>query len=279
MLVEIAVGDAYGAGWEFIQDDMPDKIVGYRQHPRHTGLRPGQYTDDTQMSLAIAELIIENDDSKWTPEGIAAKFVNCFKRDPRDGYSRGFQTILESVDSGRMLLSTINGDSTKNGAAMRSGPIGCLPDIQEVMQKTALQAKVTHDSNLGIRSAVAAALMTHYFAYDLGPKDTLINFIQQYVPGNWNAWADRVGSRDGTLAVRGAIGAIVTSKSLTEILIKTVKLGGDTDTTCAIAMAAASMSKEVKNDVPHHLLGALENKKFGRDYLVQRDGDLMEVIR
>ena len=33
----------------------------YVQHPRHRGTKPGMYTDDTQMSLAIAEALVAGD--------------------------------------------------------------------------------------------------------------------------------------------------------------------------------------------------------------------------
>ena len=50
-----------------------------------------KYSDDTQMSLAIAELVIEEKD--WTSQLIADKFVAVFKRDERFGYS---SRILQS---------------------------------------------------------------------------------------------------------------------------------------------------------------------------------------
>jgi ADP-ribosyl-[dinitrogen reductase] hydrolase len=61
MLVECAIGDALGAGFEFtssyfIKDNFNPKKLSYIQHPSHQ-IKPGCYTDDTQMSLAIAEFI------------------------------------------------------------------------------------------------------------------------------------------------------------------------------------------------------------------------------
>ncbi|BAY79371.1 ADP-ribosylation/crystallin J1 (plasmid) [Nostoc linckia NIES-25] len=50
------------------------------QHPRFR-LIPGNYTDDTQMSIAIAEVIVAQ--APWTAEVLAQSFVTAFKRDPR----------------------------------------------------------------------------------------------------------------------------------------------------------------------------------------------------
>lgn len=62
MLVELAIGDAYGAGFEYAPAAIlkHNDLSRYIQHPKHN-IRPGQYTDDTQMSLAIAEAIVSAD--------------------------------------------------------------------------------------------------------------------------------------------------------------------------------------------------------------------------
>src|ERR1700722_10974607 len=90
MLLELAIGDAYGAGFEYAADRIvreKNDLSGYIQHPRH-GIKPGCYTDDTQMSIAVAEAIVS--DEPWTPQGLADRFVTSFKRDPREGYAGVF---------------------------------------------------------------------------------------------------------------------------------------------------------------------------------------------
>ncbi len=62
MLLELAVGDAYGAGFEYADADTvaaKNDLSHYVRHPRHR-ISPGRYTDDTQMSLAIAEAILSD---------------------------------------------------------------------------------------------------------------------------------------------------------------------------------------------------------------------------
>jgi ADP-ribosyl-[dinitrogen reductase] hydrolase len=91
MLLELAIGDAYRAGFEYVSSKLVrehNDLSHYAQHPRHT-IRPGCYTDDAQMSIAIAELIVS--DTPWEPLQIANKFVEVFKRDPREGYAREFR--------------------------------------------------------------------------------------------------------------------------------------------------------------------------------------------
>jgi hypothetical protein len=88
MLLELAIGDAYGAGLEYADElvSQYNNLAGYMQHPRH-GTAPGQYTDDTQMSIAVAEAIVSGE--PWTPKLLADALVRAFRRDPRDGNARG----------------------------------------------------------------------------------------------------------------------------------------------------------------------------------------------
>lgn len=63
-------------------------------------------TDDTQMSLAIAEAIVSRE--PWTPELLAAKFVKAFKRDRRVGYASklyNFRDYIMELDKKLMNLT------------------------------------------------------------------------------------------------------------------------------------------------------------------------------
>src|SRR5271155_2330265 len=151
MLVRIAQGDAYGMGVEYIQpQDEPLReralrFEAYGQHPVHK-LRPGQYTDDTQMSIAVSEVLL-GEEYRWP--SFADAFVRCFKRDPRDGYARGFQAVLESVSDSVGLVTKVDPRSDKNGAAMRAVPIGVLRKTNDVIAVATSQAKITHDTPAG----------------------------------------------------------------------------------------------------------------------------------
>ncbi len=71
MLLELAIGDAYGAGFEYADTEtirLHNNLSRYVKHPRHN-IRPGCYTDDTQMSLAIAETMVSGE--PWKPAVLA----------------------------------------------------------------------------------------------------------------------------------------------------------------------------------------------------------------
>jgi len=278
MLVELAIGDAYGAGFEYANEMIQyNDLSRYIQHPRHKGLRPGQYTDDTQMSIAIAELIISGDE--WTPLNIANRFVDCFKRDWRDGYARGFQKFLESISSGQEFLDKIKPHSDKSGAAMRACPIGIYEDIYEVVEKAEIQAKLTHDTPDGIAAAKAVAIMSHSCIYDREVYSYvcfLHNAMLHWVPGfEWDDdWVGKVKSK-GWMSVHAALTAVRRNLKLSELLKDCINFTGDTDTVATIALGAASCSSEYENDLPDVLYTGLENGTYGREYLEWLDEKLM----
>jgi len=277
MLRELAVGDAYGAGFEYAPEMASyNDLSRYVRHPRHR-LFPGAYTDDTQMSLAIAEVIVSGAD--WTPLNLANAFVAAFKRDPREGYASGFYDFLRHVRDGAQFLAEIRGESDKSGAAMRAAPVGVYPTIAEVVERARVQAAITHNTPDGINAAIAAALMSHYCLYRLGPRHALGAFLESHVPGDWSLpWTGKVKSK-GWMSVRAAITALTASERMSDLLRRCVDFTGDVDTVAAIALAAGSCCAEVEQDLPAHLVNGLEESAFGRTYIESLDARLLSLVR
>lgn len=278
MLLELAIGDAYGAGFEYADPEFvrQNNTLRYHQHPKHIGIKPGMYTDDTQMSLAIAELMIEG--KAWTSLNLASKFVEVFKRDEREGYASRFYHFLQHTKSGEEFLANIHPNSEKSGAAMRAPVIGILKDKQEVLEKAETQAIITHNTRDGIRAAKASAMIVHYFLREKGKKRDLHTYLKAHVKGDWaSRWTGKVGSK-GWMSVRAAITAIQESSSMADLLKRCVSYTGDVDTVATIAMAGASVCPELKNDLPGPLYNDLENNRFGKDYLRSLDQDLLLLM-
>ena len=113
----------YGAGFEYNTNAQPfNTLENYIAHTKH-GLFAGQYTDDTQMSLAIAEAIVEDDE--WTPLSLAQRFCDVFHRDVRPGYAGGFYKFLAEHTDGSDFRD-IRPDSDKSGGAMRLHLLVCF---------------------------------------------------------------------------------------------------------------------------------------------------------
>lgn len=273
MLVQIAIADAYGAGFEFQKQSFIDVYnTGTCYEAGGRGLSVGAYTDDTQMSLAIAELLLEKEN--WSRFDVAQKFLDAFKRDPRAGYAKGFYNFLQKTRSAEGFLENIIQESTKSGGAMRSAPLGVISDIDELISKTYLQASVTHNTEQGLTSSIATALASHYFYHDIGDKKDLPKFLTCFLSGDWfTPWKGFV-SVEGMDCVKGAITAVQQSDSLSEILIRCVAFGGDTDTVASIALGIINTSNQFENDLSPALFHGLENNRYGYDYLLDTQGKL-----
>jgi ADP-ribosylglycohydrolase len=278
MLLELAIGDAYGAGFEYAPDQLVRRhntASGYVRHPKHD-IAPGNYTDDTQMSLAIAEAIVSGE--LWTALHLANRFVEVFHRDRREGYAGRFYEFLLSVNSGDEFLARIRPDSDKSGAAMRAVPLGVFPTAQEVLDRCRVQAAITHDTPDGVHAAQAASLMSHYFLHQIGPKARLGEYLDQLVPGRWSqSWHGKVGPK-GWMSVRAAVTAVVRNSRLSTLLKDCIAFTGDVDTVATIALGSASSSEEYLRDLPGSLVAGLENGAFGRDYLISLDKNLLRGV-
>jgi ADP-ribosyl-[dinitrogen reductase] hydrolase len=276
MLVELAIGDAYGAGFEYAADRIVrerNDLSAYIQHPRH-GIKPGCYTDDTQMTVAVAEAIISEE--PWEAETLADRFVIAFKRDPREGYARNFYGFLQEVSDGTEFLARIRPESDKSGAAMRASPIGVFQTIDDVIRRCTIQAAITHNTPDGINAAVAASLMSHYFVHRVGPKAELGSFLASHVTGPWTTpWRGKVGAQ-GLMSVHAAVSAVMANSTMSGLLRSCVALTGDVDTVATIALAAGACSEEILQDLPENLVSGLENGAFGRDFLRALDNRLMQ---
>jgi ADP-ribosylglycohydrolase len=280
MLVELAIGDAYGAGFEYSNDNFVrqhNTLEAYVQHPRHHTIQPGQYTDDTQMSLAVAEAVVSGE--AWTAQMLAHRFVAAFKRDPREGYASGFYSFLCDVRDGDEFLDRIRPDSDKSGAAMRACPIGIYPDRARVIQYADLQARLTHDTPDGVAAAVGAALAAHYCIHQLGPKSDLPAYLEDHVGrhGQWTVpWTGKVGAQ-GMMSVRAAITALVACNDIASLLKKCIAYTGDVDTVATIALACAAHSNEYRKNTPQPLVDTLENGTYGFDYIDRLDLKLLAM--
>lgn len=275
MLVELAIGDAYGISFEFV----PEAVVKSQNiYPpmnyvfRPDYLLPGQYTDDTQMSLALAEHIAEG--RPWDKMTILKTFFDAFKRDPRRGYSNSFYHLLKSSFKVETLARKLEGTSNGCGAAMRAVPCALAPDIDTAIYWAGEQAKVTHNNEQGINSAKAIAAMAFYAHKDIGDAASVYAWIRRYVPGISLNPIDGFIRNNGEDVVRAAAQVYSSYNTMTQILWKSVDFTGDVDSVAAIAMGCAALSKRHTNDLPKSFYDNLENGTYGRDYLKALDTKL-----
>ena len=145
------LGDAFGSGFEGM-------------HPDRTGFHmsllskifPRQYTDDTDMTLALADSIIQS--GKIDPEDIAKQFsLYC---DLTRGYAIGTIKAILALRAGlkwyQVARIVFEEGSFGNGAAMRVSPVGLFyhHDLDKIQEAAIKQANITHVHPLGQWGAV-----------------------------------------------------------------------------------------------------------------------------
>tara|TARA_Y100000034_G_scaffold74118_1_gene89167 strand:- start:3035 stop:3877 length:843 start_codon:yes stop_codon:yes gene_type:complete len=272
MLVEIAVADAYGAGFEFVEQEVivaENKLIDYRAH-QLSGIK-GCYTDDTQMSLALVELMLK--DIEWTQENIAEAFYECYKRDPVHGYAKRLQAAFSEAENAAIFARMINSDSFGNGAMMRSVPLGYFNSETEVIDRATIQASVTHNHPIAIDASVCIALAAHAGLYGKATLSELPEYLLSLGYKVNSGWHGRVKaiSEDTLSAV---MSNLLAHNCYSTLIKNAVNFGGDTDSVAAISCGVASCYKETKKTLPEHLLKNFSKKSYGLDYLADIDSQL-----
>jgi poly(ADP-ribose) glycohydrolase ARH3 len=148
------LGDAFGSGFEGMDTDQAvfHMNILSRQFTR-------SYTDDTDMTLALAESIVQC--SKVDPEDIAKQFsLYC---DLTRGYAIGTIKAVQALRAGlkwhQVAQMVFENGSFGNGAAMRVSPVGVFyhHDLNGLREAAITQANITHVHPLGQWGAVMQA--------------------------------------------------------------------------------------------------------------------------
>lgn len=155
----LALGDALGATVEFMTAGEIRAAHGVHRELSGGGwlrLRPGQVTDDTEMSLAMARAL--DAAGGWSAPAVAAAFAAWLKGRPTDVGSTCRAGIRRF-----MLDGTTEGPPGEwdagNGAAMRVLPVALLTLGEDAaLQRLAVaQARITHHHPLSDAACVLVA--------------------------------------------------------------------------------------------------------------------------
>jgi ADP-ribosyl-[dinitrogen reductase] hydrolase len=241
-LLGSALGDALGATVEFCtqseiraQYGVLRKIVG----GGWLKLKPGEVTDDTQMSLCIARSLASVD---WSPADIAERFAAWFKGWPVDVGNTCRRGIARYINHGTVAGPFNEGDAG-NGAAMRVAPVALatLADGVLLERWAVEQGHITHNHPLSDAACVLVGRLIH-----MGCTGQSLECMQRavgsviaqfptfrFTPFRGLATAYVVDTMQTVLHY------FLSTHSFEECLVATVNQGGDADTTGAIAGAIA----------------------------------------
>ena len=267
VLIGAACGDALGAPFEFGGPGQwfrmfAQRVLGGTGEMIGGGgfnWAPGEFTDDTQMAVALAESIITcggvNPDHLW-------ESFRAWREGATDvGINTGIVLSQQSRHGAaeRAHLRQ-NGRSASNGCIMRIGPVGIwgvAAGRERTIEAAAEQAALTHfdpaaaagaaitaeiirrvilsGDIIGVAEDVVSELMSHPV---LGPA------VARYAPlvsTGWVPGADPAEPSNGSVwtAFAQALWAVRTTSNFEDAMIAAIELGGDTDTVAAIAGSMA----------------------------------------
>ena len=244
------IGDTTGAEFEFKKGEYIDynfEIVN----------RNLFYTDDTIMTLAVADIL---ESGKWNDkDNVIDTFKKWGKAYPDAGYGDKF--IYWVLGDNREPYN-----SCGNGSAMRVSPCGWYGNsVDEVTKMATAVTEVTHNHPEGIKGAVVTALCIYYARIGKSKE-----FIKKYIKSNYDInfnydklkktyYAENIICQ---ITVPVALYCFLISDSFMDCLRKTIALGGDSDTTAAISCAVAeAYYKELPKDLLFDCITKLDYQK------------------
>lgn len=295
VLLGTFVGDALGARWEGAP--AVELAEARRRLEQSLDTATLTYTDDTQLTLALAEHLCTH------PEVNASALAHTFREhfEPHRGYARGMFGIIDAWDRGvgaADAATTVFPDgSFGNGAAMRVAPVGMVwhDDPARAEAAARAQAQLTHAHPIGTDAAAAqaAAVAVAVNAGDFGFADVAALADGAATPELRKALgtaastpaaptglpdiAQRIGT--GVLAdqsVPAALWVAAAATSLEEAVVLSLGLGGDVDTVAAMACAVLGAAL-TDAAIPPVWLDLLEEGPRGRTYAVALSRRLAEA--
>lgn len=251
-LLGLAVGDALGTTLEFTKRD---------QHPPVTAivgggpfrLKPGQWTDDTSMALALGASLLEH--GRLDRKDLLDRFVDWWQEGDNSCTGECFDignTVKAALsyyrNTGRTDAGSTAPDTAGNGSIMRLAPavLYGLRSLRTTVSTAREQSLVTHAAPACLDACEAMARIMRSLIlrdWDEPARYTL----DGWSPGDAGVAAAVDGSRFSqsrddvastgfvTATLDAALWSVANTASFEEALILAVNLGGDADTVGAVA--------------------------------------------
>ena len=159
-LLGAAIGDALGMARESTPPDFQRFHEGYRRawrgHP-NAGLKPGQFTDDTQMMLLVAGMLADGTYSESAyAAALARMYMNEELRFPDGAVDAACRRLLLSGNPGGVSSNTA-------GCTGIAVPFGlAYGDPINVTERVVQACSVTHTHPAAHAGAVTVAMLVHH---------------------------------------------------------------------------------------------------------------------
>ena len=248
-----------------IYGDLAGSIYEFEQLKEIKSIDNGGYlsdksffSDDTILTVAVCDAIKSDLDYD--------KYLKKYIIDYMD-YKPDFHPYFRSSFSPYLIKwakSDLEGHSQGNGAMMRISPVGFLFDSEdEVIENARLATIPSHNSEEAIDSATKIALIIFYLRKGYSKEEVfdMLDINVKYTPfKKFNTTCSET--------IDNCLYAFYCSNSFIDAMQKTLLMGGDTDTNCAIVggMAEAcygmdnSLIQDVNKKIPTKFVKVLNRK-------------------
>lgn len=267
VLLGTAIGDALGVPFETKLSNYEPLIAWDGKTflgSEHHKLQPGQYSDDTQLSIEVAESLIAN--HGFNPDDLAKRYVEWMTSGRWRGHGKTTMMALQNLVAGKHWSESGIAGSYGNGTAMRSAPFGVYfrNDLQSLISICKIDSAITHVSEEAEAGSIAIALATAYAVNN--DTDNLLDKLWKVLPDS--KVKSSIYSLDslisspfiqpmqalGILGTKGDVRQTVPAAlycflkfdNYQEAVIASIRAGGDTDTTAAIVGALFGAKLGVK---------------------------------
>ncbi|MEM0503767.1 MAG: ADP-ribosylglycohydrolase family protein [Archaeoglobaceae archaeon] len=254
-ILGLAIGDALGMPAEGLSREKVKEIYGEIREflPSPYGdLRAGEWTDDTEQTLLLAESIIET--TYFNPENFADKLKNWFYTAQRIGPTSR-TAILRLLRGFNWYESGVESDTC--GAAMRVAPIGLVYHFNfNLVEKYAeISSRITHSNKTAIASAIAVAIAIACKMLDFSDEEMLeevlrrvedydglladkIRFAYEIRDRDLDYAVEKLGNTISALdVVPMAFYCSFSEKDFENAVLKSANAGGDADSIASICGA------------------------------------------
>jgi ADP-ribosyl-[dinitrogen reductase] hydrolase len=275
-----ACGDALGATVEFMNPGQIQRHYGLHQDiigGGWLGLEAGQVTDDTQMSLALAQAIIDH--QGWNIKAVADNFLLWMNSNPPDIGNTTRRGISRYRDSGE-LFGLPRHDDAGNGACMRNLPVVLATLYQpEFFSHWSLQqSHITHNNHLSDAATLALGRMLRHLLVDgdvLTCRQLAEQLTAEYAEFSYAPYPGKA-SAYVVHTLQTVLHYFFNTDSFESCLIATVNQGDDADTTGALAGMLAGARYGVQA-IPDRWLLALDKQVVAQ--IRKQTGDLLAIAR
>lgn len=268
----VACGDALGGTLEFMRKDEITDEYGYLNEiigGGWLGLLPGEVTDDTYMTLAVAKGVIENPDKPI--ESIGKFFLEWFSNKPKD-IGRTCELSIRSYLKYKnwKLASKTTHDylekkSAGNGTLMRCIPVPLYyNDYDKIVDITIKQSEMTHFDNIASNACVLYNTLVYEYLNDIHKMDAIYKVLEKFHEYN-NVLQISIDNLKSTGFVvdtlECALWCFINTSNFEDAVCTAANLGGDADTVAAITGGLAGVYYGY-NNIP---------KKFTDKILIKED--------